>query len=52
MLKDNWEVLIMDAIYKTNRYRLPLLIIIGVNSLGGSFYMGFYFLATEEEEDY
>ena len=42
----------MDAIYKTNRYRLPLLIITGVDALGGSFYIGFYFLAAEKEEDY
>ena len=42
----------MDAIYKTNRYRLPLLIIIGVNALGGSFYIAFYFLAIEEDKDY
>lgn len=52
MLKENWEVLIMDCTYKTNRYRLPLLIIYGVNALGGCFYVAFCFLAAEEEEDY
>ena len=51
-LKENWEVLIMDCTYKTNRYRLPLLIIYGVNALGGCFYVAFCFLAAEQEEDY
>ena len=37
MLKENWEVVIMDATYKTNKYKLPLLIIISINALGGSF---------------
>lgn len=52
MLKENWEVVIMDATYKTNRYKLPLLIITGVNALGGSFYVAFCFLAGEQFEDY
>ncbi len=42
----------MDATYKTNRYKMPLLIITGVNALGGSFYVAFCFLAAEEDEDY
>ncbi len=52
MLKENWEVVIMDATYRTNRYKLPLLIITGVNALGGSFYMAFCFIAAEYFEDY
>ena len=52
MLKENWEVVIMDNTYKTNRYKLPLLIIIGTNALGGLFYVAFYFIAKEEEEDF
>ena len=52
MLKENWEVVIMDATYKTNRYKLPLLIITGINALGGSFYVAFCFLAGEQFEDY
>ena len=42
----------MDATYKTNRYKLPLLIITGINALGGSFYVAFCFLAGEQFEDY
>ena len=52
MLKVNWEVVIMDATYKTNRYRLPLLIITGTTELESSFYIAFYFLAGEQFEDY
>ncbi len=33
ILQLSYEVLIMDATYKTNRYKLPLLIITGVTSL-------------------
>ena len=52
MLKVNWEVVIMDATYKTNRYKLPLLIITGTTALGSSFYIAFCFLAREQFEDY
>ncbi len=42
----------MDATYRTNRYKLPLLIITGVNALGGLFYIAFCFIAAEYFEDY
>src|SRR4051794_37182908 len=42
----------MDCIYKTNRFRMPLLDILGSTELGTTFYVGFVFLPSETEEDY
>ena len=52
LLKINYEVLILDATYKTNRYKLPLLIITGVTALNTSFYVEFAFMSGENTEDY
>ncbi|XP_078149520.1 protein FAR1-RELATED SEQUENCE 5-like [Carex rostrata] len=46
------NVFIMDCTYKTNRYKMPLLDIIGISSFNTSFYSGFAFLKRESEEDY
>ena len=40
----------MDCTYKTNKYRMPLLIIMSHTALGTSFYIGFAFLEEEEED--
>ena len=42
----------MDCTYKTNKYKMPLLIIMGHTALGTSFCIGFAFLEKEEEEDF
>lgn len=52
ILRINWEVLLMDCTYKTNRYRMPLCIISGVTGLNTSFYIGFAFLSSETSADY
>ncbi|XP_078176323.1 protein FAR1-RELATED SEQUENCE 5-like [Carex rostrata] len=46
------DIFIMDCTYKTNRYKMPLLDIIGISSFNTSFYSGFAFLKGEREEDY
>jgi FAR1 DNA-binding domain./MULE transposase domain. len=46
------EVLLMDCTYKTNRFRMPLLDILGSTGLGTTFYAAFVFLSSETEEDY
>ena len=43
------EVLIMDCTYKTNRYKLPLLDIVGQTNTNSTFYAGFGLLAAEDE---
>ncbi|XP_021840674.2 protein FAR1-RELATED SEQUENCE 5-like [Spinacia oleracea] len=46
------SVFVMDCTYKTNKYGMPLLDIIGMTSLNKSFYAAFVFLQNEKEEDY
>ncbi|KAF7147655.1 hypothetical protein RHSIM_Rhsim03G0114700 [Rhododendron simsii] len=45
-------VFVMDCTYKTNKYKMPLLDIVGVSSFNGSFYSCFAFMQKEEEGDY
>lgn len=52
MVKDFPEVLLLDCTYKTNRFKMPLLVIVGMSSLGTTFYVGFAFLMEEKEQDY
>ena len=46
------DVFVMDCTYKTNKYNMPLLDIIGVTCFNTSFYSGFAFLDKEDEENY
>lgn len=52
LLKRYPEVLLMDSTYKTNRFRMPLLDILGSTGLGHTFYAAFVFLSSEIESDY
>ena len=42
----------MDCTYKTNRFNMPLLSIIGITSLGTNFWVAFCFLRNEKEGDF
>ncbi len=42
----------MNPTYKTNRYKLPLLIISEVTTLNTSFYIAFGFILHETADDY
>ncbi|KJZ68317.1 hypothetical protein HIM_12292 [Hirsutella minnesotensis 3608] len=46
------ELLILDCTYKTNKYKMPLLDIIGVDACQRSFCIAFAFLSGEAEEDF
>ncbi|KAJ3705596.1 hypothetical protein LUZ61_009301 [Rhynchospora tenuis] len=46
------NIFIMDCTYKTNRYKMPLLNIIGMTSFNTSFFSAFVFLKRERTEDY
>ena len=48
----NYEILIMDCIYKTNRYKMLLLAIVEHTSLDTTFYVAFAFLFDKTEEDF
>ena len=45
-------VYVMDCTYKTNRYKMPLLDIVGMSSFNTSFYSCFAFLESEKCDDY
>ena len=46
------DIILLDCTYKTNRFKLPLLVIVGTTCLHTTFYVAFCFLAKEEERDY
>jgi hypothetical protein len=46
------DVLFLDCTYKTNQFKLPLLVIVGTTCLNTTFYVAFCFLAKEEAGDY
>lgn len=46
------ELLLLDCTYKTNKYSMPLLDIIGVDASQRSFCIAFAFLSGESETDY
>lgn len=46
------RVFVLDCTYKTNRYGMPLLHIIGVSSSNSTFSIAFCFMQNEQEESY
>lgn len=52
LLQDFPEVLLTDYTYKINRFKIPLLNIVGIISLNSNFHFGFTFLSQEAEEDF
>lgn len=46
------ELLLLDYTYKTNKYQMPLLNMIGVDACRRSFSIAFAFLSVEQEDDY
>ena len=51
-LELNPEVLVMDATYKKNKYKLPLLVVTGVTALNTSFYVTFALMKAETTDEY
>ena len=52
LLKQYPDLLLMDCTYKTNRFHMPLLNIIGCTSLNRTFFTTFIFMSGETEKDY
>jgi hypothetical protein len=52
MLLTNPDVLLMDCTYRTNKFKLPLLHVLGCTNLQTYFSAAFCFLRTETELDY
>ena len=52
-LTNNYNtVLLMDCTYKTNKFKMPLLHVVGMTSFNTTFSSCFAFLKSEQEEDY
>jgi hypothetical protein len=51
-LNQNAEVVLLDCTYKTNKFDMPLLHIIGVDGLNQSFTIAICFLDQKTEENY
>ena len=51
-IKQFWSVILMDCTYKTNKYKMPLLVIIGVTNLNTTYYLAFCLLRQEESDDF
>lgn len=52
LMRSYSSVIFMDCTYKTNRFRMPLLDVVGVTGSNMTFYSCFAFLKDEKEEDY
>lgn len=46
------EVLLLYCTYKTNKFKMPLLNVVGLTGLDTTFYIAFAFLKGEQEQDY
>jgi hypothetical protein len=51
-LAQNHDVLLMDATYKTNRFNMPLVDTVGINSCNKTFFVSFAFMSSEADPDY
>ncbi len=51
-LKNNWKILLMNCIYKINKYKLSLLVIVDHTSLSTIFYVDFAFLTRKTEKNF
>jgi len=45
-------VILMDSMYKTNKYRMSLLEVVGITSTGLTFSVAFCLLATEKKNNF
>ena len=48
----NPNILLLNYTYKTNKFKMPFLYIVGVNNSGQNFKLAYYFLLGETEDDY
>lgn len=51
-LNQHPDILLLDCTYKTNKFDMPLVDVLGVDNMGKSFSVAFAFLDSEIEENY
>ena len=52
ILRKNFEILVMNCIYKINKYDMSLMIIMSHTAIDTSFYIGFAFLEKKKQKDF
>ncbi|KAI1000924.1 hypothetical protein K3495_g7277 [Podosphaera aphanis] len=52
LLNESPDILLTDCTYKTSKFGMPLLDILDVDNLNGSFTIGYCFLDRENEQNY
>ena len=52
IFKSNYDVIIMDCTYRTNRFNMPLLGIVGVTGMNTTIHVAQAFLHGETKRDY
>jgi hypothetical protein len=52
LLKNNWKILLMNCIYKINKYKFSLFVIVDHIFLNITFYVDFAFLTKETKKNY
>ena len=52
LLRDNYDIILLDSTYKINCYGMPLCYIIGRTSSSRSYDVAYAFVAKEREENY
>jgi len=45
------DVVLIDSTYRTNKYKMPLLVIAGINKFGKTFLLGFEVVSSEESKN-
>jgi len=50
--KDNFDVLLLDCTYKTNKFNMPLLNVVGISGNNKTIHVAQVFLRTEKKENY
>jgi len=51
-LQKNPNILLLNYTYKTNKFKMPFLHIVGVSNTGHNFKLAYYFLPSKIEADY
>jgi len=52
VFKENYDIILLDCTYKTNRFGMPLLNIVGVSSTNATVHIAQAFIKTEQQPDY
>lgn len=52
LVRENYQVVLLDSMYKTNMFKMPLLHLVDMTATNMTFSIGFCFMQAEREADY